>query len=261
MDAIVAIQEILDVPVVLQAPTIVVQVTVVIEPEVPTADVLIRVPNLLAISNTTIIPDIVDVEIIISANTQVSTITEVIRQAPNLRFNRSAWQARLGRKMDRIKQKLTDNSILLTAHPTDMIRIRVERDERTKDLISRTIESVEVLPIIMPVLKDIPMRRLRQDTNEEIVSFYTFGQQAPVQVYAPYEVQLRRDDLLFRILRDEFSDDPYVMVLQVKDELATIAYSRILHIKYNISFYDEEIPQAVVGFLRDAVTKREALGW
>jgi len=175
------------------------------------------------------------------------------------RYQRSAWQARLGKKLDTIRQKVTDNSLLLTSHPTDMVRIRAKRDERTHDLISRVVESVEVLPIVLPILKDVPMRRLLRQ-QQEITSFEMISRQ-PFEIYSPVRVQLKRDDLLFRMIYDPQVNDPYVMVLQIKDELATMAYSSLLYIKYTASFYDEKIPLEVVQALVAATQKREALTW
>ena len=50
-------------------------------------------------------------------------------------FRRTDFQARLGRKLDNIRKRVLDNNIRLSAHPTDMLRIAVQRDERSHDLI------------------------------------------------------------------------------------------------------------------------------
>jgi len=179
------------------------------------------------------------------------------------RLHRSAWQARLGSRLDPIKRKLLDNNILLTAHPTDMLRIRVERDPRTYDILSRKIIPAEILPIVLPVMSDIPMRRLEKnnDTGMIVCSFSMIEEQKPFELYCPVAGQLQRDDLLFRILKDPYADFPYIMVLQVKDELATFSYSSILYVKYKATFYDEPLPVAVVQELVKASEKREQLAW
>lgn len=177
------------------------------------------------------------------------------------RFQHSAWQARLGSKLDPIKRKILDNQILLTSHPTDMLRLRVTRDERSHDIISRTIISSEVLPIILPTMKDIPLRRLQHQDGHTILSLSPLEDNKAFEAYCPLQARLERDDLLFRIVKDPYSDSPYFMVLQVKDELGTLSYSSLLYVKYKLSFYDEPLPQKIVDKLEEFAYKREELTW
>jgi len=179
------------------------------------------------------------------------------------RLHRSAWQGRLGARLDPIKRKLLDNNILLSAHPTDMLRVRVTRDSRTQDILTRTIVASEVLPVMLPVMKDVPMRRLvKDDASSSIVAtFSMLEDQKPFEAFCPISGQLQRDDLLFRIIKDPYADLPYIMVLQVKDELATFSYASLLYVKYMLSFYDEPLPQAVVSEIMNASEKREVLKW
>ena len=74
------------------------------------------------------------------------------------RMRRTSYQAKLGKKIDNITNKVLDNNIRLASHPTDMLRIEVERDERSHDIVSRTVVNSEVMPIILPKMEDIPMR-------------------------------------------------------------------------------------------------------
>ena len=55
------------------------------------------------------------------------------------RMRRTSYQAKLGKKIDNITNKVLDNNIRLASHPTDMLRIEVERDERSHDIVSRTV--------------------------------------------------------------------------------------------------------------------------
>ena len=181
------------------------------------------------------------------------------------RLNRSAWQARLGKRMDMIKRRVLDNNLTLAGHPTDMIRIRVNKDSRTHDPIGKTIIASNILPIILPPLKDVPMRRI---TNEEspqaaLLSLVPTvdGQPRPIEAYCPMVGQLETGDLLFRIIRDSYVDRPYMTVLEVKEELGTIAYASILYVKYNLYFYDEFIPGHIMDEITDVAAKREELQW
>mgnify|MGYP001142526128 CR=1 FL=1 len=179
------------------------------------------------------------------------------------RLQHSSWQARLGAKLDPIKRKVLDNQILLTSHPTDMLRVRTKRDERTHDVISRTVVSSEVLPVVLPIMKDVPLRRLQHKDGLTTLSMSVMEHQEkePFEAFCPLAGMLERDDLLFRILKDPYTDSPYFMVLQVKDELGTLAYSSLLYVKYKLSFYDEQLPRSILDKLEEFAFKREELTW
>jgi len=177
------------------------------------------------------------------------------------RSHRSAWQGRLGAKMDTLRTKVLDNSLLLTAHPTDMLRIRTERDPRSQDVVSRTVVAAEVLPIVLPILKDVPMRRIIKENQQAVVTFSMAEDAKPFEIYSALSNQLYRDDLLFRIIKDPYSDSPYLLAMQIKDEVATLAYSSLLYVKYKATIFDEKLPQAIVDQLVAFATKRELLKW
>ena len=143
-----------------------------------------------------------------------------------------------------------------------MLRIKAERDPRSQDLISRTIEAAEVLPIILPPLKDIPLRYFEKEGEDiTITSLYTINQQEYFEIYAPIEAQLNMDDLLVRIMYDPNSDRPYVMILQVTEILGTFGYSSLTYMKYFVTFYSERLPQKVIDIIRDAERKRLCIGF
>ena len=179
-------------------------------------------------------------------------------------MRRTDFQARLGRKLDNIRKKVLDNNIRLSAHPTDMLRIHVERDTRSHDLISRTIESAEIMPIILPKMEDIPLRHLIREGKDVLIpSMYPIQQEEYFEVYAPVECDLHEDDLLVRILYDSSPDisNPYVMVLQCKELLGTFGYSSLTWKKVITTFYDEELPARVINLVKKSILKREALDW
>lgn len=172
------------------------------------------------------------------------------------------FQARLGKKLDRISRKVIDNQIRLTSNPTDMLRVQAQRDPHSGDLISRTISEAEVMPIILPVLKDIPLRHFIRESEDIVIpSLYTTVEQEYFEVYAPVESHLLNDDLLIRLLGDPNTDEPYIMVLQVKEILGTFGYSNLKWMKYWVTFYDEKLPTKVVQLIKKEINKREALTW
>lgn len=177
-------------------------------------------------------------------------------------MHHTTFQARLGRRLDYINRQVTDNNIRLSSHPTDMIRLHIERDPRSRDLVYRQIEGWEVLPIILPPLKDIPLRHfVREGSEIQIPSLFTIDQQAYMEIYAPAQVKLEPEDLLFRMIYDPNADEPYILCLQVKEQLATIGYSTINYLKYFVTIFDEKIPKTVVSVLKEANERREELGW
>ena len=180
------------------------------------------------------------------------------------RMRRTSYQAKLGKKIDNITNKVLDNNIRLASHPTDMLRIEVERDERSHDIISRTVINSEVLPIILPKMEDIPMRQFKREGTEVLIpSLFSIAQEEYFEVYAPTECNLNEDDLLIRILYDKSPDveEPYIFVLQVKEVLGTFGYSSLLWKKCLTTFYDEALPQQIIDTIKDAIEKRELLNW
>ena len=180
------------------------------------------------------------------------------------RLRRTDYQARLGVKLDNIRRKVLDNNLRLSSHPTDMLRIAVKRDERSHDLISRTIESAEIMPIILPKMEDIPLRHLIRDGQDILIpSLFPVTQQEYFELYSPVECDLKEDDLLVRILYDSSPsiNEPYVLVFQVKEVLATFGYSSIEWKKFWATLYDEKLPQRVVDIIKASILKRELLNW
>lgn len=180
------------------------------------------------------------------------------------RMKRTSYQAKLGRKIDNITNKVLDNNIRLASHPTDMLRIEVERDERSHDIMSRTITNSEIMPVILPKMIDIPMRQFKREGTETLIpSLFSIAQEEYFEVYAPTECNLNEDDLLIRILYDKSPsiDEPYIFVLQVKEVLGTFGYSSLLWKKCLTTFYDESLPQAILDTIQEAIEKRELLNW
>ena len=188
-------------------------------------------------------------------------VTDVRTKAPR-KYRTTSFQARLGKKLDSITRKILDDRIGLTAHPTDMLRISVKRDSRSGDLLSRTITSSEVVPIIFPKMTDVPLRQFATRDDKEVLlpSFYAFSQEQHFDLYAPIAVQLDVDDLLIRFVYNE-DRLPWISVLQVKDILSTVGYNSILYNKLQCTFYDETLPEKVLSLIRSAIDRRELLGW
>lgn len=195
----------------------------------------------------------------------VDIFTPKRRDLPR-RVNRTAWQARLAAKLDPIKRKVIDNQIMLSGFPIDMLRISTKRDKRTGDVQTRTVVSNEVLPIIFPEMKDVPLRRLTRDGDSGAITLdldlsVNNTHTGKIDVFCPYAAQLERDDLLIRIWDDTVSDLPYVTVFQVKDQLGTFTTNSLLYIKHQLTLFDEQLPNQVIQVIVDTVRKRSNLRW
>ncbi len=175
---------------------------------------------------------------------------------------RRAWQARLGSKMDNIFVKTLDNTISLSSYPIDMVRVQVKKDERTHDVIARTIIASDVMPIHFEnPLNELPLRRMEYNDSENIIMTVDGTKLEDIKVKCPISEILNRGDLLFRIIRDDYSERPIVLILQVKDELGTIGYSKVIQIDYILSYYDEKLPESVITAVIDSTEKREEVQW
>lgn len=199
-----------------------------------------------------------------SGNVSASVIDNSAKDRRLRRMRRTTYQARLGRKMDNILQKVIDNNMRLSAHPTDMIRIEASRDSRSHDLISRTVTGVEVIPILMPNMEDIPLRHfIRDNTDTLIPSMFLIDRQEYFELYSPIEAELNEDDLLINILYDTSPsiDNAYVVVFQIKEVLGTFGYSSLIYKKLLCTFYDEALPKQIIDVIKSNIQKREILNW
>lgn len=187
-------------------------------------------------------------------------------RANRKRLRRTTFQARLGRKLDAIHRSVLDNNIRLASNPTDMLRISINRDERSRDIISRTLESMEIVPIIMPAIDKIPMRHLEgyREGNEVVIpSLFTIDQKEYFEIYTPIEAKLKPDDLLVRIIYDDVNcpNDPFVMILQITEQFATVGYSSIRYYTYWATYYNENLPAQIINSIKSDQIKRKILGW
>lgn len=178
-------------------------------------------------------------------------------------MRRTRYQAKLGRKLDNINRKVMDNNIRLSGQPTDMLRIKVNRDPISNDLVSRTIISTEIIPVIFPNMEKVPLRRLTRDGELEVLvpNLYQFYDDQYWTLYTPAEIRLDEDDLLLRLIYDPYSDEPNVISLQVKEINSIIGYNSIIWFEVQCTLYDESLPTEIIEIIKKANIKRDQLGW
>lgn len=187
--------------------------------------------------------------------TEESSISKLMRK--------TRYQAKLGRKLDNINRKVMDNNIRLSGQPTDMLRIKVNRDAISSDLISRTIISTEIIPVIFPNMEKVPLRRLTRDGDLEVLvpNLYQFYEDQYWTIYTPAEIRLDEDDLLLRMIYDPYSDEPNIVCLQCKESDAVVGYNSIVWIETKATLYDEPLAPSITNIIIEANKKREKIGW
>lgn len=188
-----------------------------------------------------------------------------IKSPSNDKMNGTSFQGRLQKVLARIERRCTDNDIRLMGNPTDVLRLSVKKDENG-DITMRRVDENCVLPIVMPEMKDVPLRHfsaMRETANgggirnAMIPSLYPFGDKQYYDCFIPVSAQIDDDDLLIRIVYDPACpDDPVLMVLQVKEVLANIDFNAVTSIKIRCTFYDEELPVPILDWIRDTIDKR-----
>ena len=87
------------------------------------------------------------------------------------------FQSRLAMKHGIIQRKIIDNQISLAANPTDCIRVKIEKNY-LGDIDSRIVESADIVPVIWPPLKDIPIRKIGQNGSGQ----YTITSMEQIQM-------------------------------------------------------------------------------
>ena len=216
-------------------------------------------PHLNANNHNIVLMDVAEVSTIAHPFVLKSTTRKVIVKTPP---PQRSWQARLGSKMDSVLKRTLDNAVSLASYPIDMIRVEVKRDPRTQDLISRTVVANEIMPIYFEKpFTELPMRRMEYSDSEQVILTVDGTELKDIRVKCPLSETLNRDDLLFRIIRDDYSERPVILILQVKEELGTIGYSKLIQIDYVLSYYDEKLPESILEAVVESTTKREEVQW
>lgn len=166
-----------------------------------------------------------------------------------------SWQGRLDKTLERQKRKLNDNKIRLTGVPEDVLVIKTKRTKNS-DKISDVIVDASLINLIMPVLKDIPVRQVMREfskgyTLECLPNSYGEGSEkgqgaeqkelTTYTVYAPYDSKLTVDDKIIRVFVDEQVQTSTVIVFNVVEVLSDFSNNASLNLKAKIAISTEPI--------------------
>ncbi len=163
-----------------------------------------------------------------------------------------SWQDRLAAKQQPLKKKMFDEFMSRNGSIKDVIHLKVIHDEEG-DVDSLVIESADCIPVIMPVWKDVPVMFLdRTEGKYALTSLETAAGMSSSEEKNDYSIttsvenKLKVDDLLVDILLDSSSEQPIVIVLQVKECMATFDLSAPLYLKWKCALYSKPLPGKAV---------------
>lgn len=164
----------------------------------------------------------------------------------------------MGLYHDNIRRKILDNNIGLTGAITDTIRITLNKTKQG-DIASRVIESSDVIPVIFPILKDVPYRRL--ETGLALQSLPTAKEDAPIEVICPDADKIKIGDLLFRVMFDRTMTVPLVLAYEIVESLGTFGASSMISSKFNVVYHNETLPVELTSHIADLAKRRLRLQW
>jgi hypothetical protein len=171
------------------------------------------------------------------------------------------FQSRLGSKLDHISQKLNDNAISLSGTATDVIRISTKRNVQ-QDAITHSVSGIDIIEIMFPALKDVPMWRFLTNSQSQQASSLQGEESLRLfECAAPISSLIDRDDIIVKFFENPAVDNPLVLILQIKDILGTFGQRSILYSKILVTFYDEALPDQIKTWCLDMARRRKDLKW
>ncbi len=171
----------------------------------------------------------------------------------------TTFQSRLSSKVNRISQRLHDNSIRLSGTISDCIKITTTKSAQG-DILKRKIDNLDVIPVIFPALKDVPLRKVVPETGQSFIIPYTFDIQ-PIEIMIPLPYNIDQDDLIIKFYENIAGVDPYIAILEAKDILGTFGARSIIYQKYKATFYDGQLPPEVITWIMEMAQRRQLLQW
>lgn len=170
------------------------------------------------------------------------------------------FQSRLAMKHGIIQRKIIDNQIGLAANPTDCIRVKLEKNY-LGDIDSRIIEAADIVPIIWPPLKDIPIRKIGQDGSGQytITSMVAHAEEDNMknfELYVPHKNDIDIDDYIIRVFNDPDVSQPIILVVKVTELLGTFNQEMLLWEKCICTPDNEALPDKILNVIGEMAKRR-----
>lgn len=181
------------------------------------------------------------------------------------------YQARWDKQTEKMRKKLSDNTVKLSSVPTDIIVCNfVKSDELNPQTIQ--VKDVRLTHIIFPFMKDVPIKHNRQEFNDgyvidQLLELYGKdgeGKVNPIEINMPVSENLDEDDLIIRVL---VSDDKMstVCCYKVTQLLGSFSNNEVLTVKAKLTPVSESMTilkdERIVKIIKSIANRRLALGY
>lgn len=181
------------------------------------------------------------------------------------------YQARWDKQTEKMRKKLSDNTVKLSSVPTDIIVCNfVKSDELNPQTIQ--VKDVRLTHIIFPFMKDVPIKHNRQEFNDgyvidQLLELYGKdgeGKVNPIEINMPVSENLDEDDLIIRVL---VSDDKMstVCCYKVAQLLGSFSNNEVLTVKAKLTPVSESMTilkdERIVKIIKSIANRRLALGY
>lgn len=183
-----------------------------------------------------------------------------------------AWQSRLQAKLNILSQKLNDNAIALAGFATDVVFIR-QNLNNVSDPISITVDDIDVISIMFPGLKDVPMRRFLFTDDQFRVANDAVSEEEkqPFEVYIQSKYRVEQGSVILKFFDNPHggtplgnistTEKPWVLPLKVADIFGTFGGRSMVWQKANLVYEDHTIPQQIMSWCITLANRRQILGW
>ena len=179
------------------------------------------------------------------------------------------FQSRLAAKHEIIKRKVIDNQVELAGTPTDCIRIRYNKNDEG-DILSRVVTKADVISVIWPPMKDVPIRKLRKKTSDgletdtvgsyEITSLVDVTEEGVnenlFKIYFPHGADICAGDLIVRVFLDPDVNHPIILAVKVSNILGTFGQLMLLWETANCVLDVEDIPEKLATVIGNMAERR-----
>ena len=179
------------------------------------------------------------------------------------------FQSRLDMKHSIIKRKVLINQTELAGNVTDIIRVSVLKNDEG-DIISRRVKTADVISVIFPQLKEIPIRKIHKTTPEgyedETVGSYKITSLVDIaeegeneklfKIYFPHNTDLNVGDYICRVFLDPDVAEPIIIVLKVSEILGTFTHSMLLWESAICTLDVEDIPPKITNVIGAMAERR-----
>lgn len=181
------------------------------------------------------------------------------------------FQSRLAQKHGIIQRKVLDNQVSLAGNPTDCIRIRyVKNDEG--DIESRIVSKADIVQIIWPPLKEIPIRKLRKNLPDgkidetlgkyQITSLTGIASEEDTnnsekfKLYFEHGADITVGDLIVRVFLDPDVKEPIILAVKVDELLGTFGQTMLLWESAICNLDVEDVPDKLANVIGQMAERR-----